>query len=346
MLTRAPQRKGANANESIRGSLTSPIWCPNLQWAASQGRRIMSGTGIPKAEACVTHLMQGGTVTPTECEWETKQWQSRKDIFHVCVREAGGEVGACHPCLIWLFVHTNHWIAASKWEKLVFSVTNWPRATRALTERGNGEGKHGECGEGGDCFREQTYKILWLKNLKIHPFPCLNHTKFNIIYTEQLWKKINLVPSALWSKLTNVELSDLGAETMHTEYAVCPTTPTSYCCVCMAALVKLWWVFPPWEAEHDMRSTMAGRWRASSIWWWPPPQRPLFLMWRNTRAAWFIMGAQVARDLMSRVLCSSNGSRRRMHMLKNKSPRCHLHCSGISCFFPHMKVTNRSATII
>lgn len=124
--------------------------------------------------------------------------------------------------------------------------------------------------------------------------------------------------SALWSKLTNVELSDLSAETMHTQYAVRPTTPTSYCCVCMAALVKLWWVFPPWEAEHDMRSTMAGRWRASSIWWWPLSQRPLFLMWRNTRAAWFIMGAQVARDLMSHILCSSNGSLRGMHMLKNK----------------------------
>lgn len=28
-----------------------------------------------------------------------------------------------------------------------------------------------------------------------------------------------------------------------------------------------------------------------------------FLMWRAIRAAWFIMGAQVARDLMSHILC-------------------------------------------
>lgn len=66
-------------------------------------------------------------------------------------------------------------------------------------------------------------------------------------------KKKSLAPSALQSKLANVELSDLRAETIHTEYAVCSTTPTSYCCVCMAALVKLKWVFPPREAEHDMR---------------------------------------------------------------------------------------------
>lgn len=62
-----------------------------------------------------------------------------------------------------------------------------------------------------------------------------------------------LAPSALQSKLANVELSDLSTETIHTEYAVCSTTPTSYCCVCMAALVKLKWAFPPREAEHDMR---------------------------------------------------------------------------------------------
>lgn len=55
----------------------------------------------------------------------------------------------------------------------------------------------------------------------------------------------NLAPTALQSKLANVELSDLGAESIHTEYAVCPTTPTSYCCVCMAELVMLKWVFPP-----------------------------------------------------------------------------------------------------
>lgn len=183
MLIQALKRKGANANECICGSLTSPIWCPNLQWAVSQGRRIMSRTGIPKAEACVTHLMQG-TVTPTECEWETdSNTESRKDIFHVCrreegVREVGGEVSACHPCLIWLFVHTNHWIAASKWEKLVFSVTNWPRATRALTERGNGEGKHGGWGRSSsfgeqipnivDCDKTILYFLAFLSVLKSH----------------------------------------------------------------------------------------------------------------------------------------------------------------------------------
>ena len=37
----------------------------------------------------------------------------------------------------------------------------------------------------------------------------------------------NLAPSALQSKLANVELSDLSAETIHTVYAVCSTTPTS-----------------------------------------------------------------------------------------------------------------------
>lgn len=191
------------------------------------------------------------------------------------------EVGACHPCLIWLFVHTNHWIAASKWEKLVFSVTNWPRATRALTERGNGEGKHGGWGRSSgfgeqipnivECDKTIRYFLTFLSVLKLHK---ISHWNF---YTEQPWEKRRKSDSsALWSKLTNVELSDLSAETMHTQYAVRPTTPTSYCCVCMAALVKLWWVFPPWEAEHDMRSTMAGRWRASSIWWWPLSQRPLF----------------------------------------------------------------------
>lgn len=39
--------------------------------------------------------------------------EGRKDIFDICRGGLKGELGACHPCLICLFVHTNHWIAAT-----------------------------------------------------------------------------------------------------------------------------------------------------------------------------------------------------------------------------------------
>lgn len=130
----------------------------------------------------------------------------------------------------------------------------------------------------------------------------------------------------MWSSVTSVQ-----RPCTHSMQCALPPPPLT----AASALVKLWWVFPPWEAEHDMRSTMAGRWRASSIWWWPLPQRPLFLMWRNTRAAWFIMGAQVARDLMSHICAVQTALREECTCLKTSAyqgSRCHFCCRGISCF--------------
>lgn len=61
-------------------------------------------------------------------------------------------------------------------------------------------------------------------------------------------------PSALQSKLANVELSDLSVETILPEYAV----PPPLTAVCTAALVELKWVF-----RHEKQSmTCAEQWRA------------------------------------------------------------------------------------
>lgn len=114
----------------------------------SQGCRIMSWTGIPRAAACVTHLMLWrGSAAASAGEQQGQ-------IFHISGK---GREGACQAGLIWLFVHTNHTIAAFKWEKLVFSVTNWPPATRALRERGNREGKHGE-----RALNERHDNLTWI----------------------------------------------------------------------------------------------------------------------------------------------------------------------------------------
>lgn len=168
------------------------------------------------------------------------------------------ELGACHPGPICWVVHPNHGIAPTKWEKLVLSVTNWPRATTTDRKRiwRRKRWRVGSDGGGGvNGEKDISFIDLCLVH-KTDDFIC-SSTSESIKKRSFLWRERE-GREKTGSKCTPKQISKCGAQWPqrgdhpHRVGSVL-YHPPPFTAVCTAALVKLKWVFPPWEAEHDMR---------------------------------------------------------------------------------------------
>lgn len=229
----------------------------------------MSWPGIPRAAACVSQLMPR-TLTVSERQREREAVAEKVERTCLMSAKAQGESRARATSARSAGSRTPITESPRPSEKSWCSLWQTDPGQQQQTGRGYGEGKHGGAGSvgGGEAGMEERTSAL---------LTCVLSTKQRDPSFAPLWvtqsKKKKKGPSdgereggrdreggreQTGSKCTPKQISKCGAQwpqrgdQPHRVGGVLHH-PHLFTAVCTAALVKLKWVFPPWEAEHDMR---------------------------------------------------------------------------------------------
>lgn len=226
----------------------------------------MSWPGIPRAAACVSQLMLR-TLTVSERQRGTEREAVAEKVERTCLMcaKAQGEswaratparsAGLCTPITE----------SPRPSEKSWCSLWQTDLRQQQQTERGYGEGKHGGAGSvgggGGNGEKDISFIDLRLvhktEDPSFAPLWVTQSKKNGPSYGER-GRDREGGREQTGSKCTPKQISKCGAQwpqrgdQPHRVGGVL-YHPHLFTAVCTAALVKLKWVFPPWEAEHDMR---------------------------------------------------------------------------------------------